>query len=603
MKGGQRRSGRVDSGRAGTRDLGQLRRLATYLRPHRPLVIGTLVALTVAALAVLSIGAGLRHIVDGGFVQGRPRALDHALEAVGLVILVLALATFFRSYLVTRLGERLVADLRKDVFARVIRLSPAFFERARTGEVISRITTDTAVIQTLIGASVTQALRNLLLLVGGLAILLVTSPRLTGFVLLVVPLVVVPIVLIGRRVRVLSRALQDQVAELGVRVEETLNGVRTVQGFGQEERETERFSASAEATYGMAVRYARARSTLSAVVIALVFGAIGVVLWLGGYDVLEGRITPGELSAFVFYAALVASAVGGLADVMGDLQRAAGATERLFELLDTQPAVTAPASPRPIAATGGAVRFERVGFAYPSFPDRPVLREFDLDVAPGERVALVGPSGAGKSSVLQLLLRFYEPDAGQILVDGVPLAELDPVAHRRRLGWVPQEPMIFSGTALDNIRYGRPEAGLAEVRAAAEAAAALGFIEALPQGFDTHLGEKGVRLSGGQRQRIAIARALLADPRILLLDEATSALDAENERLVQQALERLMQGRTTLVIAHRLATVLAADRIVVMDGGRIVETGRHQDLVANDGLYGRLAALQFTDAGAAMRVA
>jgi ATP-binding cassette subfamily B protein len=603
MKGGQRRSGRVDGGREGTRDLGQLRRLAAYLRPHRPLVIGTLVALTVSALAVLSIGAGLRHIVDGGFVQGRPQALDHALEAVGLVILVLALATFFRSYLVTRLGERLVADLRKDVFARVVRLSPAFFERARTGEVISRITTDTAVIQTLIGASVTQALRNLLLLVGGLAILLVTSPRLTGFVLLVVPLVVVPIVLIGRRVRVLSRALQDQVAELGVRVEETLNGVRTVQGFGQEEREAGRFAAGAEATYATAVRYARARSTLGAVVIALVFGAIGVVLWLGGYDVLEGRITPGELSAFVFYAALVASAVGGLADVMGDLQRAAGATERLFELLDTQPAVTAPAKPRPIAMTRGAVRFERVGFAYPSFPDRPVLREFDLDVAPGERVALVGPSGAGKSSVLQLLLRFYEPDAGRILVDDVPLAELDPVAHRRRLGWVPQEPMIFSGTALDNIRYGRPDAGLAEVRAAAEAAAALGFIEALPQGFDTHLGEKGVRLSGGQRQRIAIARALLADPRILLLDEATSALDAENERLVQQALERLMEGRTTLVIAHRLATVLAADRIMVMDGGRIVESGRHQDLVANDGLYGRLAALQFTDSGAAMRAA
>jgi ATP-binding cassette subfamily B protein len=603
MKGGQRRSGRVDSGRAGTRDLGQLRRLATYLRPHRPLVIGTLVALTVSALAVLSIGAGLRHIVDGGFVQGRPQALDHALEAVGLVILVLALATFFRSYLVTRLGERLVADLRKDVFARVVRLSPAFFEQARTGEVISRITTDTAVIQTVIGASVTQALRNLLLLAGGLVILLVTSPRLTGFVLLVVPLVVVPIVLIGRRVRVLSRALQDQVAELGVRVEETLNGVRTVQGFGQEEHEAGRFAAGAEATYATAVRYARARSTLGAVVITLVFGAIGVVLWLGGYDVLEGRITPGELSAFVFYAALVASAVGGLAEVMGDLQRAAGATERLFELLDTQPTVTAPAKPRPIAATRGAVRFEGVGFAYPSFSDRPVLREFDLDVAPGERVALVGPSGAGKSSVLQLLLRFYEPDAGRILVDGVPLADLDPVAHRRRLGWVPQEPMIFSGTALDNIRYGRPDAGLDEVRAAAEAAAALGFIEALPQGFDTHLGEKGVRLSGGQRQRIAIARALLADPRVLLLDEATSALDAENERLVQQALERLMEGRTTLVIAHRLATVLAADRIVVMDGGRIVETGRHQDLVGNGGLYGRLAALQFTDAGAAMRVA
>jgi ATP-binding cassette subfamily B protein len=603
MEGAQRALDRAGGRRGGSRNLKQLRRLARYLRPHRGLVIGTIVALTVAALAVLSIGEGLRHIVDGGFAAGKANALDHGLAAIAVVIAVLALATFFRSYLVTRLGERVVADLRKDVFGHVVRLSPGFFEQTRTGEVISRITTDTAVIQTVIGASVTQALRNLLLLVGGLAVLLITSPRLTGFVLLVVPLVVVPIVLIGRKVRVLSRSLQDRIADLGVRVEETLNGVRTVQGFGQEAREAQRFAGEAETTYQTAVRYALARSLLSAVVIALVFGAIGVVLWIGGYDVLQGRITGGELSAFVFYAALVASAVGGLADVMGDLQRAAGATERLFELLDTRPTVVAPAQPQALTPTRGAIHFERVSFAYPSIPDRNVLSDFDLDVAPGERVALVGPSGAGKSSVLQLLLRFYDPDAGRVTVDGVPLDRLDPVAHRSRLAWVPQEPMIFSGTALENIRYGRPGASVEQVRAAADAAAALGFIEALPQGFDTFLGEKGVRLSGGQRQRIAIARALLADPRILLLDEATSALDAENERLVQVALERLMEGRTTLVIAHRLATVLKADRIVVMEHGRVVETGRHEDLLGNGGLYGRLAALQFTDGPGAMRAA
>ena len=451
-----------------------------------------------------------------------------------------------------------------------------------------------AVVPIVIGASVTQALRNLLLLVGGLAVLLVTNPRLTGLVLLVVPLVVLPIVVIGRRVRTLSRTAQDRVADLGASTEEHLNAVRIVQAFAQETAVAERTARLAEAAFAAASRYAFARALLGAVVIALVFGAIVVVLWIGGRDVLEGRITGGELASFVFYAVVVASAVGGLSEIVGDLQRAAGATERIAELLQTRPTIAAPPRPVPLRGRGrGTLRFERVTFAYPSRPDRPVLVDFDLEVAPGETVALVGPSGAGKTSVLQLALRFYDPLAGRVRFDGIDLRELDPAELRRRIGLVPQEPVIFSADARTNIAFGRPEADAAAVRAAAEAAAALEFLEALPQGFSTFLGEKGVQLSGGQRQRIAIARALLCDPELLLLDEATSSLDAESERLVQEALERLRRGRSCLVVAHRLATVRKADRIVVLDEGRVVDQGRHDELVARGGLYARLASLQF----------
>jgi ATP-binding cassette, subfamily B, bacterial len=557
-------------------------------------VAGALVALVFAALAVLSLGIGLRFLIDGGFVAGHPDALNHALEAVVIVIVVLATATFARSYLVSWLGERVVADLRRDVYDHVIRLSPAFFEVTRTGEVISRLATDTAVIQTVISGSVTQALRNLLLLAGGLILLLVTNPKLPALALVVVPLVVVPVVILGRRVRVLSRAAQDRTAELSAAAEETLNAVRTVQSFAQEARESRRFAGTAEAAFAAATAHAQARALLGAIVISLIFGAILAVLWVGGQDVLAGRLTAGELSSFVFFAATVASAVGGLSDVFGDLQRAAGATERLFELLATEPEIRAPAVPRPLPARlRGGVRFEGVDFVYPAAPSQPTLSGIELEIRPGETVALVGPSGAGKTTLFQLLMRFYDPTGGRILVDGVPLVDVDPRAVRAHIGLVPQDPVIFSADGWFNIRYGRPEASDAEVLAAAEAAQARDFLEALPQGLGTFLGEKGVRLSGGQQQRIAIARAVLRDPALLLLDEATSALDAESERQVQTALERLMRGRTSLVIAHRLATVLKADRIVVLEGGRMVDQGRHDELLRRGGLYSRLAELQF----------
>ncbi|WP_328702860.1 ABC transporter transmembrane domain-containing protein [Arenibaculum pallidiluteum] len=585
------------------RDLSPLRRLLPFLRPYGLAVAGASASLVVAAGTVLGVGSGLRVLVDRGLAAGDPGFLDRALLGLLAVIVLMAGATFGRFYLVSWLGERVVADIRRAIFDHVVRLSPSFFETTRTAEVLSRLTADTTLLQSVVGSTVSVALRNLLLLMGGVVMLMLTSPKLTGLVLLVVPLVVLPIVVFGRKVRALSRESQDRIADVGVHIDETLGAIRTVQAYVQEARERERFAGRAEAAFAVAVRRIRARAWLTVAVIVLVFGAIGVILWIGGHDVLAGRISAGDLSAFVFYSVVVAGSFGAISEVMGDLQRASGATERLFELLDTNPEITAPAAAQPLPEPPlGAVAFEDVRFHYPSRPGDAALEGFSLDVRPGETVALVGPSGAGKTTVFQLLLRFYDPQAGRVLLDGVDLRRADPLAVRARLGLVPQDPMIFSASARENIRYGRPAASDAEVRRAAESANALAFLEALPQGLDTYLGEKGVRLSGGQRQRIAIARAILNDPRVLLLDEATSALDAESERLVQDALERLMRERTTLIIAHRLATILNADRIAVMEGGRIVATGTHDELVRAGGLYGRLAALQFDRAGTSAMV-
>jgi ATP-binding cassette subfamily B protein len=574
--------------------LNSLRRIIGFVAPYRWMVVGATLALVVAAGAVLGIGQAIRRVIDVGFGHSTGAYLDLYFGALFGVVAVLAVATFARFYCVTWLGERVVADIRRTLYAHVLKLSPAFFETTRTGEVLSRLTTDTELIQALIGSSVSVALRNILLFFGSAALLVVTSPRLTLLVALVIPLVVLPIIILGRRLRRLSRESQDRIADLSAQAGETLNAITTVQAYTYETREATRFAANAEAAFGSAVRRIRARAWLTALVMLLVFGAVNAVMWIGGKAVFAGEMSAGELSAFVFYAVIGASSVGALSEIWGDVQRAAGAAERLMQLLATEPTVKTPDNPEQIASPpSGSLRFDAVRFHYPARPQTPAIDGLNLDIAAGETVAIVGPSGAGKTTLFQLLLRFYDPDAGRILFDGIDIAHLNPVALRRHIGLVAQEPVIFGSSVAENIRYGRPEASDAEIRTAAEAAAAHGFIQALPQGYDTYLGERGVRLSGGQRQRIAIARALLRDPPVLLLDEATSSLDAESEGKVQSALERLMQGRTTLVIAHRLATVQKADRIVVMDQGRIVAAGRHDSLMAEDGLYARLARLQF----------
>ena len=566
-----------------------------FLRPYRARALLAALALLVAAGATLLLPVAFRYLIDHAFVQRE--AVDGYFLALLALALVLALFTALRFYLVSWLGERVTADVRSAVYRHVIRMSPEYFETLQTGEVLSRLTTDTTLVQTVIGTSLSMGLRNILLMLGGLVMLAVTSPSLTGYILVTLLLVILPILVFGRRVRTLSRASQDRIADSSALAGETLNAVQTVQAFAQEARETVRFDGSVALGFDTALARIRARSQLTAVVIMLVFGAVVFVLWLGARAVLAGEMSSGLLAQFILYAVVTAGAIGAVAEVWGDLQRAAGATERLMALLAQRSPVQPPAQPLPLPATGDGLQLQEVGFAYPSRPGQPSLSGISLAIRPGEQLALVGPSGAGKTTLFQLLLRFYDPQVGRITLNGVDIAQLDPQALRRHIGIVLQDTVIFGASALENIRYGRPEATDEEVIAAARAAAAHEFIERLPEGYHSYLGERGVRLSGGQRQRIAIARAILKNPPILLLDEATSALDAESEQLVQQALERAAAGRTTIVIAHRLATVKQADRIVVLEQGRIVAEGTHTELLQRSPLYARLAALQFGLAG------
>ena len=572
--------------------------VARFLAPYKLRIAAAVVALLIAAGCVLALGQGVKVVVDRGFGSGEPRLLDQAVAAMIALAAVLAAATWCRFYLMMTTGERVVTDLRRAVFDHILGLEPAFFERTRTGEVISRLTNDSTLLQQVIGFGLSMFVRNALMMAGAAVMLFVTSWKLALFVLLGVPATLIPILLLGRRVRRLSRANQDRVADVSAYIDEAVHEIRTVQAYVHEDADRAAFARHAEAAYDAGVARIGQKAFLISSVMLIAFCAVGIILWIGGHDVLAGRLSAGELAAFVFYATVVASGAGTVSEVWGELQRAAGATERLAELLETPAQIVAPASAvEPPQRAPRAIEFDQVGFAYPARPETPALEGFTLRVAPGERVALVGPSGAGKSTVFALLLRFYDPQRGALRIDGIDVRDMDPGALRRLVAVVPQDPVIFAASVLDNVRYGRPEAGRPEVLAACERAFAMEFIERLPQGLDTALGERGVTLSGGQRQRLSIARALLADRPILLLDEATSALDAAAERLVQQALEALEQGRTTLVIAHRLATVQHADRIVVMERGVPVAQGTHAELMRQGGLYASLARLQFLDTG------
>ncbi len=571
--------------------------LAPYVARYRGRALLAFISLTVAAITTLVVPVAVRRMIDFGFSPEGIALINSYFSVMIAIVAVLAAASASRYYLVMTIGERIVADIRRDVFAHLVSLSPAFFDSARSGELVSRLTADTTQIKSAVGASVSIALRNLMLFFGATVMMVITSPKLSGFVLLAIPLIVIPLVAFGRWVRRLSRNAQDTLADASAYASELIGAIRTVQAYTSERMATSRFGGEVEQAYEAARSSTRARAMLTLIIIFIVFSSVVAILWVGSHDVLTGAITPGRLGQFVLYAAFAASALGQLSEVWGEVSAASGAAERLFEILRVKSQITAP--PKPVALpvpARGDVGFENVSFAYPARPDVMAIDNVSLSVRAGEKVAIVGPSGAGKSTLFHLLLRFYDPARGTISLDGVPVRSADPVDVRSRIALVPQDSVVFAASARENIRFGRPDASDAEVERAADLAHASEFLRRLPGGFEAQLGERGVTLSGGQRQRVAIARAILRDAPLLLLDEATSALDAESETLVQTALEELMRHRTTLVIAHRLATVLSCDRILVMEQGRVVEQGTHAELVAANGLYARLARLQFEGA-------